>query len=355
MIKVIKAIEMSKHPFSLQTKGRQAVCPACGQRTFKHYLSHATGQPVADGVGRCNRENNCGYHLPPREYFKSAGIASPTLATVPNLSINPEPERPVDYLPLELVERSMAYFRQSNFARFIVDTFGKVSGEGILLQYLIGGSLIPDGEGQKTGNIFWRIDAAGNVRTGKIMYYNAETGKRRKECNPTWVHSIRREGGERLYPDFNYHLCFFGEHLIAEHPEKKIGICESEKTAVIASYFMPQYTWIATGGASGCKWREYAVYKVLEGRTVVLFPDFGFYNKKSGKTCFQEWQDRAAAITEKFNCQITVSRILENILKDRSTDSDLADVLLRVDRTKPYSYPLGAHKLKQYSHFMKNQ
>ena len=91
-----------------------------------------------------------------------------------------------------------------------------------------------------------------------------------------------------------------------------IGIVESEKTAVVTSIFMPDIVWLATGGNSGCKWREYSVYKVLENRSVILFPDFGFFNNKTGKTCFAEWSERANHIQGKLNCSIKVNRLLED-------------------------------------------
>ena len=41
-------------------------CPACGRKgKFVPYIDTATMRPVDDRqCGRCNRESNCGYHLP---------------------------------------------------------------------------------------------------------------------------------------------------------------------------------------------------------------------------------------------------------------------------------------------------
>jgi hypothetical protein len=148
------------------------------------------------------------------------------------------------------------------------------------------------------------------------------TGKRNKEINPKWVHTH--------FKPFYYKLCFFGEHLISEHPNKIIGIVESEKTAIIASIFKPEINWIATGGNSGCKWREWSVFNVLKNRKVILFPDFGFFNKRTERTCFDEWAERAEMIMQRMPCSIAVSRILEDALdeSERCNDYDLADFLL---------------------------
>ena len=162
------------------------------------------------------------------------------------------------------------------------------------------------------------------------MSYDPTTGKRKKDIN-TWLHAS--------IPDYNFKNCFFGQHLIYQQPDKPIAIVESEKTAIIASFFMPQYNWLATGGSSGCKWREYQVYNVLQGKEIVLFPDFGYYNrpqskpKEEWKTCYEEWLERAEGIGEKLSCKISVSRILENNLleTEREIGPDLADFLIKQD------------------------
>jgi rubredoxin len=42
-------------------------CPSCGaKRRFTRYVD-ASGNYIADHVGRCDRESNCGYHLNPLE------------------------------------------------------------------------------------------------------------------------------------------------------------------------------------------------------------------------------------------------------------------------------------------------
>ena len=49
-------------------------CPACGaKKRFTRYIDTETGRHIADHVGRCDREANCGYHLKPKEYFDANG------------------------------------------------------------------------------------------------------------------------------------------------------------------------------------------------------------------------------------------------------------------------------------------
>ena len=45
-------------------------CPACHRkRVFARYVDTWTGKYLSPDVGRCNREDNCGYHYTPKEYF----------------------------------------------------------------------------------------------------------------------------------------------------------------------------------------------------------------------------------------------------------------------------------------------
>jgi len=307
---------ITQSSIGLDTLGKKFSCPSCGQKRFVRMWDAEAKEYLPHEVGRCDRENSCGYHLTAKQYFESKGLGyKPQIKEV---EIKPEV---IDLIPLDYVKQSMKHrtFMESNFAQWLCSLFGETIAEKALLEYLVGRSKNDNGK----ACIFWRIDSEENVRTGKIMCYNPETGKRNKEINPTWVHKA-------LEP-FNYKLPFFGEHLLTEYPDKTIGIVESEKSAIIASIYMQDMVWLATGGNSGCKWREWSVYNVLKDRKVILFPDFGYFNKKTKRTCFAEWSERAEMIKEKMQCSITVSRVLEDLLQpeERLNDYDLADMLIK--------------------------
>ena len=77
--------------------------------------------------------------------------------------------------------------------------------------------------------------------------------------------------------------CFFGEYLLPEDKSRPVALVESEKTALIASYYLPQFLWIASGGKNGCF--NTNSLSVLAGRSVVLFPDLGatdYWHSKIG-------------------------------------------------------------------------
>jgi len=312
------------YKFQLDTSSKKITCPCCGQKTGVRYFNNETNDFFPNNVCRCDRENSCGYHYTPKQYLNDIGQGYTSMVSS-KVTEELKPEI-IDYMPLEYIQKSMTGFDESNFASWLINLFGQEIAKKALIKYFVGRSRIDNGR----ANIFWRIDKDGNLRTGKIMQYSTVTGKRNKEAITTWVHTQKKPSGEYLFAQpFNFKLCFFGEHLIKEYPDKTIAIVESEKTAIVASIFMPDMVWVATGGNSGCKWREWSVFNVLKDRNVLLFPDFGYYNKKSLKTCFEEWNDRATAIMQRMNCKIIMSRVLEDYFPDSERmDQDLADLLI---------------------------
>jgi hypothetical protein len=304
-------------------------CSSCGHvKEFARYIDSETGEYLADHVGRCNRESSCGYHYTPSEWIKDGGVVKD--AAESDFKMPKEEPLPISYIDTQMFFESFKSVETSHFGEFICSLFGKEVAHDVLLNYMVARSKGNNGK----DCIFWRVDINDNVRSGKIMRYNPETGKRDKEyiCAVSGIINKRREK-EGLKP-LRFEQCFFGEHLLAHSPEKPVAIVESEKSAIIASVYMPQFVWIATGGASGCKWREYDVYKVLKGRTCTFYPDNGFFNKQSKKTCFQEWSERVERIADVLPGKFQVSRVLEDLFKNTEReDQDLIDVILRKDET----------------------
>ncbi len=129
--------------------------------------------------------------------------------------------------------------------------------------------------------VFWQTDINGGIRTGKIMRYG-DNGHRIKEdelVNFMWAHHMKSMVDNP--DDFNLVQCFFGEHLLSVHPDSKVMIVESEKSAVIASHYYPQYLWLASGGCCGCL--NQTASQVLKGREVWLVPDLDAEDRWRGK------------------------------------------------------------------------
>ena len=80
-------------------------------------------------------------------------------------------------------------------------------------------------------------------------------------------------------PDFELKQCMFGEHVLKNNI-KPVAIVESEKSAVIASVYLPQFIWLAVGSLNNLNAEK---CKVLQGRTVVLYPDLNGFEKWNEK------------------------------------------------------------------------
>ena len=210
------------------------------------------------------------------------------------------------------MEQTLSHYAINPLYTFLARCMGKAETDRLCSLYRIGTS-------RKWGGsvVFWQVDCNGRVHTGKIMLYDAITGKRVKHPQPhvCWVHT------EMRLKDYHLRQCFFGEHLLPLYPDRKVFVVESEKTAVIASHFMSDVLWIATGGKNGC-FNERAA-SALAGRDVVLMPDLG---------ATQEWQARIPILDK--NCRsVSVNDMLETMATEeqRSQGLDIADFLLMED------------------------
>ncbi len=128
------------------------------------------------------------------------------------------------------------------------------------------------------------------------------------------MHSVLHKG------DYNLKQCFFGEHLLPEDKSRPVALVESEKTALIASYYLPQFLWIASGGKNGCF--NANSLSVLVGRSVVLFPDLG---------ATDYWQSKIG-LMKSYGIEVRMFDYLETNAteNERKEGYDIADYLLKV-------------------------
>lgn len=293
-------------------KGRTTrhTCPQCNNtKSFSLYVDSETGEPINEIVGRCNREDKCGYHYPPAQWFKD------NPQTVDNNYSNGivlqkpiSPPKPIGIIPKEYLIASTG--TESNFFQFLCSLFDADSCFKAMQHYHLG--QCKDGK-----VIFWQIDKNYHIRTGKLMQYNPKTGKRIK-CSKNaidWVHTHLKHKGE-LPTDFNLKQCLFGEHLLMEYPDTLVIIVESEKSAIICSICYPEHIWLATGGKNEFKQEKLSS---LRGRNVIAYPDLGGYSL---------WKLKAKEIKD---VNIAISTLLESMATDaeRKDGLDIADYLIR--------------------------
>jgi hypothetical protein len=221
-----------------------------------------------------------------------------------------QPVKPPDFIPHKYLKRSLSL--NSNFVRFLRKHFSDLQIAEAANNYLLGAT--------KNGKvIFWQIDINGKVRTGKIMQYNSQTGRRIKTGygGINWVHHKLKKSNPS-FSDFNLSQCYFGEHLLRLYPDKSVAIVEAEKTAVIASMIYQNYNWLAAGNLNGLNVEK---SRVLRGKTIILYPDAGCYNR---------WLRKADLITRELTLHLIVSSFLEQFATPQQTHNgyDLADYIL---------------------------
>lgn len=279
-------------------------CPKCHKpHTFTRYVDQS-GAYLADNVGRCNREDQCGYHYAPSQYFIDNNIK----ADAQPVAYVPEQIKPVSYIDESLFKASLACYESNKLFTYLSNKFTHDVAFNAFQRYNVGTSNKFDGG----SSVFWQMDRKGLIRTGKIMQYNGITGHRIKEPYNMidWVHSTLK------LPEFNLKQCLFGEHLLPDN-NNTVCIVESEKTAIIASICLPDYTWLAVGGKSNIKDE---LLRPLTGKEVIFWPDL---------KGFSDWSDKVSKLSVRFN-RCTITRYLEDNASEEEINKgyDLADYLL---------------------------
>lgn len=290
---------MKEYAYQLAKKGKWT-CPACQHKTFVLYVD-ASGDPLNEGVGKCDRADNCAYHYTPRQYFADNGIAVEQRPKKP--AIKPAFNLTPSFIDANTLKASLKRYEDNAFVTYLTRLFGVDGAERATAQYYVGTSSHWAG-----ANVFWQIDRHGRVHGGKIMVYDPMTGKRIKQPRSlvTWVHTALK------LDNFNLVQCLFGEHLLSRDGDSLVVIVESEKTAIICSRLVPDAVWLACGG---CQNLSKKICQPLAGRNVLLMPD-------NGK--FDDWAKRGRDLLGLCK-SVRISDIME--LKAAQPSDDLCDLL----------------------------
>ena len=295
-------------------------CPQCKiEQVFNRYIDIETNQYLAHHVGRCNREIKCAYHYTPKLYFQDNPMETIPIQT--KLIETELVESVTSFVPIDVFNKSFQPEKDfelimisNNFIKYLHSLFDANIIKDLINTYQIGTSKHWEG-----ATVFWQTDIKGEIRTGKIMLYNASTGKRVKEphIHITWVHKALK------LENYNLQQCLFGEHLLRlpQNEDKTVAIVESEKTAIIASIYIPQFLWLATGGLNNLTKLK---CNVLHKRNVILYPDLSAYNK---------WKEKAIkeSLVDIFNYSISDILELKAPESDKLQGYDLADYLIKSD------------------------
>jgi len=293
---------MKSYRYKLDETSKKYRCPSCNKKRFVRFIDNETNQLADEIYGRCDREIECGYFSYPK---------SPN--TFSNSEFKPQPVRKPSFIEAEMVSKSMSSYTLNPFVNFLKKNFDNKTVDWLIKRYRLGTS-------KKFGGsvVFWQIDKLNKIRTGKVMNYNSETGKRSNGI--TWAHKLINS------PNFELRQCLFGLHLVTKGVTK-VAIVESEKTAIIFSVNRPDFIWLATGSLSNFKKK---LLEPLKDLIVKAFPDKG---------CYEQWLEVANACNKDgFNIQ--VSKIMEETKADKG--ADLADIKDTVSYTDE---EINFHKL----------
>ncbi len=306
-----------KYRYTLETydpRVKKHICPACKKRTFVRYVDMESGDYVSTEVGRCDREEKCGYHKKPRDYFEENGGDPKKDYFFPKAGRKKMSDDYFSIVSAQLAKDTMTAYEKNNLMLFIKARWGKEAMQHIISNYPIGTCRFWPG-----ATIFWQQDSDGRFRTGKIMLYNRENGHRVK--NPVskimWVHRLQ------LFSDFRLKQCLFGEHLI-KYSDKPVAIVESEKTAIIASLFFHDAIWLATGGLNNLQGEK---MRCLAGREVILFPDLGAENK---------WIIQADSIPCLKNAKVSTWLMKHSTQVQKDEGLDIGDWLIKLSSVKSF-------------------
>lgn len=230
-------------------------CPNCGAKnSYRKYKSDTSDELYNNGFlcGICDRANSCGHHIKPEgEITENNKVSEP----VPDPIILKIKEAHANALKICLNNT------ESNFHAFCKSLqipFAHLKSWGV------------GTDTDKTVFVF--IDKTKTPVNAKYFRYNANGG-RDKTFN---AYSIK--GYTRGTQEYKYRICLYGEHLIDKQNSNIIIVVESEKTAVIASYFYPNFNWVSCAAADSLTDDK---AKVLKGFTVVWLCDADAKGRKN--------------------------------------------------------------------------
>lgn len=310
-MKPLYNIGSTEYRYHLSKSAKKWKCPQCGRLSFTPYVDANENPKDVEVYGRCDRQDKCTYNKYPydndRDSCRDDWRRENNQRQEP-----PKPERPTYITDVNMVLRCRDNYDRNPLARFLHSKFDALIGADKVTQDFRTMGFGTSGEfGGSAAYIL--MDWNGNIRTVKIMGYDATTGKRIKDTDQAqirWLH----KNPKAVPQTFTAKPCYFGSHLIATQQkiidninadraamnipgkvEPMILAFESEKAALIMKLFL---TWggcrgtfypIAVGGCGGLNpsvenmSNPYDKIQVLKNRRVMFYPD-------EGK--FEEWRSK---------------------------------------------------------------
>lgn len=288
---------------------RKRECPQCHKKRLNPYFDRRTNEVMPDPFGKCERVNSCQYDANPNYEIKD------TFDQYVPRPLPPPVERKNDYrVPQEAFDSTFKDHSGNNLFKWMKSVLDPKLVEKVLLDYRVG-TYTGNRKDWHGSTMFWLISAEG-IHTGHAIQYNEDSHRRKDQIDNLWTHNALtgKSAAELGVGD-----CFFGQHLLALHPDKVVGIVESEKTALICAVLYPGMVWLATGGEHKLSWGK---VRFVKGRWVCLYPDIG--------PAFKTWSKIAQESDAYFLTEggLVVNDILEVIAYPEDVGKDLGDFLI---------------------------
>ena len=259
-------------------------CPECNaRRGFAPYVGHER-----EYKGKCHA---CGLlFIPLFENINTKAVYKPKTAhKQPVKVIAP----PVNYVDEQQVLTSQIDLKKDPFAKGLIAL-------GIHKHHLIKWNV---GRGENGRTLFFYLNINGKYVNTKEIVYKPDL-HRDKTNFPKFLCSKSQGYGQCLYGEWQ---------LQGAKLNTPILLVESEKTAIVASYAMPEKIWIATGGATGLTMDKALV---LKGKPVFIVVD----SDKAGRSNAGKSQELLKDI-----CRIV--KIID-LFPEKDSGQDLADYLI---------------------------
>ncbi|NBB19070.1 DUF927 domain-containing protein [Runella sp. CRIBMP] len=228
--------QFEKHP---KKKGR---CPSCGDpKSFRYY--EKDGVRLSEEFGKCERTNSCGHHSKPNLPSFSTTISS--------VNVGSDSET---LLPDVYKQEQYKTWNENQESAFHI----YCQSLGITKKHLLKHNV---GTDPKARTVFILKNEKKEIVNVKWILYKSD-GHRDKAFTS---HSLKQPPDGKKYG-----MCLYGEDLLDPEKQKTVIVVESEKTKVIASFFYPQFDWVACGSANGLTDTKITP---LKGRKVIWLCD----------------------------------------------------------------------------------
>ena len=277
------------------TNKRRSDCPFCSKKgKYSAFMNTKTGELAPIEYGMCS---SCTKSKRPLDNYMSE-----ELAQIDNTLLG---YYEADTVSINLINQyHQKKYERNNFIFGLERRFGKERVKKVVDLFKLGRFV-------DSGILFPYLYTESHVCTGKVMFYDDDLHriKEGKKQYPQYLHNLNYQtdgywrvdfnnydidenGNEYIIP-FKLKLCLFGHHQIVNDKQSTICLVESEKTAVIMSIVLPEYTWVASGGKTLIQDYKFLYFT---GRKCLVFPDLSeddnvytywsekltYYNRKYG-------------------------------------------------------------------------